>query len=400
MVVGQTIECLICESEYFIRAGVGFDSYQAHHFDCLDCNQVISVAVRANAPSAHIEVVNNCKIIKFDYSKLVINLHPNCSFELEDYHNPRAFPTLTEMRFIMPHVRMIPGKIQSLSTQFDIPNAPKMWDLVKNINNLNLMSGKKKLTQKQIQNYSLQRKKVNPSLSHNTADEVTHEFLDAIFYPRVNNLSKPVIEKVKLLAEQNNLTEFFQYYQENLKSENHNRYFSTFTSYFKHRDVFGQLVNYSRTSNEGVDNKVVGSKDFDEIKLYYGEVYEALTSHFTILACLNNLLAGRKFDEFEKMSLNKYIKDVEKAKKHNPFVNVPEFSIFADDLDSSLRNGSHHASIWREGEIIMFKSGGTGAKRDISYSRYIHQCNKLTIALAAIQLVEIYIRKVCSLHVA
>lgn len=88
------------------------------------------------------------------------------------------------------------------------------------------------------------------------------------------------------------------------------------------------------------------------------------------------------------MNWNKYTKDVEKAKRANPFRDVPEFFTFTECLDSTLRNGSHHASIWREGEKVYYRSGGSGEKRDISFSSYVHICNKITISLAALWLLE------------
>jgi len=96
------------------------------------------------------------------------------------------------------------------------------------------------------------------------------------------------------------------------------------------------------------------------------------------------------------MTLNKYIKDVEKAKRGNPFNDTAELAVFSEDLDSALRNGSHHASIWRDGEVVMFRSGGSGAQREMSFSRYMHICNKLTIALAALFLIELHVQSKCS----
>ena len=130
---------------------------------------------------------------------------------------------------------------------------------------------------------------------------------------------------------------------------------------------------------------------FESVKLYYGQAYEAITSNFTVLACLNNILNGRNFDEFRHLTLNKYIKDLQKSAKAGPFEQTQEFMAFTESLDSTLRNGSHHASIWRENEVIYFKSGGTGQKRNITYSRYLHVCNKITISLAALFLLEIHI---------
>ena len=88
------------------------------------------------------------------------------------------------------------------------------------------------------------------------------------------------------------------------------------------------------------------------------------------------------------------MKDVSKEKKANPFEQIQPFYTFTDGLDSTLRNGSHHASIWRDGEKILYRSGGTGAQREIAYSRYLHLCNKLTISLAALFIIELELGEV------
>jgi hypothetical protein len=88
------------------------------------------------------------------------------------------------------------------------------------------------------------------------------------------------------------------------------------------------------------------------------------------------------------MSLKKY-RELDKAKRSNPFLGTPELAAFAQYENSALRNGSHHASIWRDGDIIKFRSGGTGAQQEISYSRYMCLCNQITIAIAALMLVEL-----------
>lgn len=82
-------------------------------------------------------------------------------------------------------------------------------------------------------------------------------------------------------------------------------------------------------------------------------------------------------------------KDVEKAKKSNPFSAEPALAAFTRWEDSALRNGSHHAAIGRDGELVKYRSGGTGAEREIAYSRYVHICNGITIATAPLLLVEL-----------
>jgi hypothetical protein len=392
MVITQNVECQICGAEYFLRVGIGYDSYQKHHFDCLECEQPLVIATRANPPNAHIESVENVALKYPDDNKTVINLHPNCAFSPEIYHERREFPSISHLNLVSSFVRMRPGKFQDLCMQWDMPNAGKRWAQVKALLRLPNNPSKVRIRRKLISRYSEKRKECNPLISHEKTNDVVCEFFDSLFYPKINDLVSPVKNLIDNNFENDNFNLFAKHYERHLKVENLNRYISTLSSFFRYRDQLGQLIDYARISSDDVDNKVVGSKNFDEVKLYYGEVYEALTSNFTILACLNNLIKGRKFDQFESMSLNKYIKDVDKSKRGNPFKDVDALASFSEDLDSSLRNGSHHASIWRNGEIVMFRSGGSGAQREMSFSRYLHICNKLTISLSALFLVERHIQ--------
>jgi hypothetical protein len=281
---------------------------------------------------------------------------------------------------------------QDVATQFDIPNADELWGKVKSIYELSHQGGKEKILDKLIVSYNLQRsKKKNGGCECVSYIDVLNEFYDSLFYPRVNELFKPIAELIDTLYEQGKLDDFYEYYRNNLLNENSKRYISSFTSFFKMRDILGQLTYRARINNSDVDDLMVGSKNFDEIRLFYGEIYESLTSNFTILACLNNLQNNREYDGFLRLTLPKYINDLEKSKKDGPFKDNPIFNEFSKDLDSSLRNGSHHASLWRDGEVVMYRSGGTGAERSISYSRYLSMCNVVTISLVALHMIEIHL---------
>lgn len=393
MVISQNAECLICNKEYFVRVAIGLDSYQKHYFDCLDCEQPIGIAVRSKPPTGHIETVENCKLGGFERSKTIINLHPNFCFPVDKYHDPMFFPSIEGVNLLYPYMRQREGSFQQdVASQFDIPNADTTWGKVKAIYQLSHVEGKDKALAKLIKGYNLQRSKVKiGDCQCDTYIDVMKEFYDGLFYPRVNELYEPIERLIDQLYDSGKLDEFYDYYKDNLREENGLRYLSVFTTYFKHREILGQLIYRARINNSEVDDLMVGSKNFDSIKLFYGEAYESLTSNFTVLACLNNLDSGRKFDEFLRLSLPQYIKDLEKSKKDGPIKGNPLFSKFSESLDSSLRNGSHHASVWRQGEAIMYRSGGTGAERSISYSRYLYMCNVLTVSIASLHMVELHL---------
>jgi hypothetical protein len=225
--------------------------------------------------------------------------------------------------------------------------------------------------------------------------DVACNFFDSLFYPRIEELLEPALALIHEIKNNHpqEFAEFLKFYSDSLREEHSRQYISVFSDYFKIYNQLSQMVVHSRIGDEDIDNKIVGSKSFENVKLYYGQAYESLTGFFVIFACLNNILLGRSYDQFQSMTLNKYMKDVSKEKKANPFEQTQPFYAFTDGLDSTLRNGSHHASIWRNGEKIFYRSGGTGAQREIPYSRYLHLCNKLTILLAALFIIELELRE-------
>jgi hypothetical protein len=390
--------CEICAENYILRAGVGIEKSQSHTFDCKSCGIPISVIVRANPPTAHFEPEENVIIDDSEgENAVVLNLHPFFAFDSKEIYALMAFPSLLYCAKIAPYLRVVPQQktlgipTQDVALQFDVPNASNLWNTVKNIFLLQERVGQKKRVIKAIEHYEKQRQKYFTETKVSNSKDVAFNFFDSLFYPRFEKLLDPAIELIYAIKSdhQQGFAEFCEFYSNHLKAQHSRQYISIFSDYFKIYNQLRQMVVHSRIGDEDVDEKIVGSKSFEAVKLYYGQAYESLTSFFVIFACLNNILVGRSYDQFQSMTLNKYMKDVSKEKKANPFEQTQPFYAFTDGLDSTLRNGSHHASIWRNGEKVFYRSGGTGVQREITYSRYLHLCNKLTISLAVLFIIEL-----------
>ncbi|MBD2460535.1 hypothetical protein H6G89_05705 [Oscillatoria sp. FACHB-1407] len=398
VVIRGYAQCATCGENYILRAGVGTEKYQPHTFDCKSCKIPISVIIRANPPNAHFEPDENVIIEDSEgENAVVLNLHPFFAFNGEEIHNIKAFPSLMYGSKIAPYLRLVPNtnflgiQSQDIALQFDVPNASNLWTTVKNIFLLQENPAQEKKVKKAIEHYEKQRRKYFPETRVSNSSEVAFNFFDSLFYPKFEKLLEPAVKLIWLIKRDHSegFSEFLKFYLTNLREQHLRQYLSIFSDYFKIYNQLSQMVVHSRIGDEDVDDKIVGSKSFESVKLYYGQAYESLTSFFVVFACLNNVFLGRAYDQFQSMTLNKYIKDVSKEKKANPFEKTQSFYAFTDGLDSTLRNGSHHASIWRDGEKIFYKSGGTGAQREITYSRYLHLCNKLTISLAALFIIEL-----------
>lgn len=392
-VVREYVRCTVCDCKMILRVGVGVESTVTHTFDCPNCDIPISIDLKTYGPgTARVEPSQNAEVIQSDEGiDIYINLHPAFSFHASNYRSPFVFASMETMELTHGKMRMVPGNRQDYSTQFEVPETKNVWKIVRSVLTLAFKSDPGGVLGKQISAYESARKEHKPDFKCATVFKTVASFFDDIFYPAIGDLRNPLkaLIRQEMQLHGGEHARFKVYYREEIQAAAIERYISIFDDYFRLFDQFRQVLTHVRVGSDDVDDLVVGSKRFDEIKLYYGQAYETLTSNYTTLACLNNISDGRPFDQFKSMTLKKYVQELEKSKKSNPFALVPVLHDFAKFDNSSLRNGSHHASIWRDGDIIKFRSGGTGVETDISYSRYLHICNGISISLAALFLVEL-----------
>ncbi len=394
MIVREYGQCTVCGAKLILRVGIGVEASCEHSFDCPICSTPITVEAKTGRPpQAWIDVKENIeRIERHKEVASIINLHPAFAFKIEDYHSPTAFASMQAGDLIFPHARIAKNsRFADVATDFEVPNTAKIWSVVRNVLNLATKEDPVGILDQQLSKYVDLRREYRTKFKCETAFKCAASFFDDTFYPAIGKLRSPLraFAKKQKSEHPDQFFNLLKFYENKLFSENFNKYISTFNDYYRYYDQFRQVLAHARVADEGVDDLIVGSKKFDEIKLYYGQVYEALTSAYVLLATLFNLSEGRNFDTFSAMSLKKYLTDLEKSKRSNPFLGVPELAAFSKHEDSALRNGSHHASIWRNGELVKFKSGGVGAERDMSFGRYMHICNEATIALAALFLVEL-----------
>ena len=393
MVVGGCAECLICGTKFVLRVGIGLENACTHTFDCPDCFSALTVVAKADSPPrTHVEFVENCRAVEGERTGPVVNLHPSIAFNAAEYHSPLTFPSMVLTDLAMPHMR-VPAdeRVRDVATQFELPYTKELWSVVINVIGLHRRGNVQAVLTEQIARYTEMRRKFLPEFACTTVFKCVASFFDDGFFPALGNLRQPLRMFIQELRANHpgQMAMFEAYYQAELEGANIERYVALFRDYFSNFDQFRQLLVFARVGSDEVDDLIVGAKNFNDIKMFYGQAYETLTSSYVTLACLNNIKKGRRFDEFEHMTLNKYIKDVEKAKKSNPFSGNPVLAAFTSSEDSALRNGSHHASIARDGELVKYRSGGTGAEREMAYSRYIHMCNEIAITNAALMLVEL-----------
>ena len=132
---------------------------------------------------------------------------------------------------------------------------------------------------------------------------------------------------------------------------------------------------------------------FESVKMFYGNTYEQFTLLVEYLAILNNMLAGRRYDTFQRMTLREY-RELDRSQRFGPFSDNAAFMAICAEADNQIRNASHHGSLAFDlaSQTIRFRSGkgGTRPERWISYADYLTRCVQIflqTMTLLRVELV-------------
>jgi len=140
-------------------------------------------------------------------------------------------------------------------------------------------------------------------------------------------------------------------------------------------------------------NVVASSQDLRTVRMFYGNCFEELAAGFDLPACLNNIRKGRSYDQFEKMTLAKYL-TINKAGRANPFADNAGFAILHDEFDSTIRNASHHGALRVRAsrpEIIEYRSGDAGGWKDMPYAEYLLRCNRIMMCAMRLLLLQLFV---------
>ena len=119
--------------------------------------------------------------------------------------------------------------------------------------------------------------------------------------------------------------------------------------------------------------------------MFYGNAFEHLTTHFVLGACLNNIVQGRSYDVFEKLTLQEYL-ELDKAAKAGPFQNNAPLSAIAEGLNNKIRNASHHRRVQFDANsgMIIYRPSKGGDYEVISYGDYLVLCNSILQKMAGL----------------
>ena len=388
MVFRHNVKCHACDESHTLRVWFGHDNYQEHKFKCVKCGLDIKFAIRFdpypdNGKAVYVE---NCEISAD--SGEIINLNPHFPHPKVN-EGTEGFPWMEQILDIIEKLdekgHEFKGKTGDIYVDLGgVQGLVERWKFVRTLLKL---SGKGTLHKAEVflNKHKLKADQVN-------VDEELWQFVHSFINPGYEPLFKEIAKELKPLGKDHKreLEDFVIYYWENLKQSHIDKYIEMFDAYTENYTEYGQLFLYAKNQVEPPAEIYATSINFDKVKMYYGTVYEILTAHIEVLACLNNIKMGRKFDQFERMNLSKYTR-IDKANRANPFKENVAFSKLTLNLKSTLRNASHHNAIrlGDDSKTLEYRSGDTGTWKEMQYCEYLYASNEITLATATLLALEL-----------
>jgi hypothetical protein len=415
-----SVECDTCSQGIVFRVGIGGEKIQLFSVACPKCKQKIGLELLLNSkpssfegmPMKHfmatVKEYINChdKVEEDDF--IAINLHAELVYPKKYINEKLMLPSTVVSMQLMEYAKKM-GIIDGDKSLINVGIGPQFvnvfdslsgdanlssdWFIVKKAYQLN-EAGLNDLSQKELEKYSNLA-----SLPKNGRylENIISDFLFRYIAPNSKLYTdiEDEFEKARNLNNQE-LKELSDYYKNDLKKFHLKNYIEIFDDYFNNYKDFNRILlnNKIELHPESGTETIICPIDFDKIKMYYGNAYEFFTSHIITLVCVNNILQNRKYNQFDYMTFNKYLKDVSKESKSKPLHNNSNLKKFTDILESTIRNASHHKWFYVDETdigMLKYRSGGTGAEQSISYVNYLYKCNELTMRLAVLLLIEIYL---------
>lgn len=191
---------------------------------------------------------------------------------------------------------------------------------------------------------------------------------------------KALIESTDGLMDTPRMANFLAAYPTQVLPHRGKKYFDILDDFFASYSEFAQVFFLVAQDVTIQPDHQVTSTGFNETKMFYGNAFERFAPLAEVLAFLNNMIAGREWDQFETLTLSDYRK-LDRANVFNAFSNNGAFADMCAEADNQVRNASHHGSMRFDpkDQIIRYKigKGAQGGEQMLSYTNYLERCVRL-----------------------
>lgn len=188
------------------------------------------------------------------------------------------------------------------------------------------------------------------------------------------------------------MTNFLAAYPTQVLPYRGKKYFDILDDFFTSYSEFAQVFFLVTQGVAIRPDHQVTSTGFNGTKMFYGNAFERFAPLAELYAFLNNMSAGREWDQFEKLTLGDYRK-LDRANVFNAFASNAAFADVCVEADNQVRNASHHGSMRFDpkDQIIRYKvgKGGQGGEQTLSYTNYLERCVRLFLQTLTLLRLEV-----------
>lgn len=339
----------------------------------------------------------NTRAIEPDDTAPVINLHPSFVFSKDELHSPLAFPSIEMGSKLMDALMAHRGRMGQPITLADPASTGRpavslseewqdlraTWSLTRN--------GKSVLAERRMA--AFMEKGSYSERPAGLADWL-FQFAGSVGGAVYAERFEAAFAEVRAASQRPGFQAFANYFGESLSVDHGQRYFELLKAYFAAFGEFSQIHHLVTGGVEIGPDRVAASTHFDATRMFYGNAFEAFASNVETLTALNNLIAGRAYDQLASLSLSDYQK-LDKAGRFKAFAANGPFAAICEEADSQLRNASHHGGLHfkRKTNSVAYRAGkgGQGAEREMGYAIYLERCSKLLLQTMVLLRIELLI---------
>lgn len=406
MIVRGALKCEVCDQSHIVRIGMGQEERQRHRFRCRGCDEPIEVGldVDYSAVSARIYYGENAaETHEHSEGAVIVNLDASFPIPADQQGKDGVFPRIyfqqkmVERAISRREAKGLPGLpfaavddyAEALSPRPDFAaewtELRRVWGWIE-AKNMQLASD-------HLLKASEGRYSHDPLKGQDVAAKANDwlwRFLSKVSQPEYEESFENVVGALNE-AETSEVHRMMKEYYDPRVTQRANIYNSILKEFFRNYDEFSQVLLFVRTGLD-IDFEIESTSNFEEVNMFYGNAYEALGSLVDIIALINNVMSGRKFDVFERLKLDEYML-LDKPARFGPFGKNEKFSVFLSEIDNGLRNASHHRRLKynRRKNKISFRKGkaGKGDLVEVGYGSYLERCCRIFCVIVVLLRVEI-----------
>jgi hypothetical protein len=375
---------------------MGQEASQSHTFDCRSCHEPITVRMDIDREKIQTEIhcVENCAPADEVEGAEIVNVDANFLIAPEDQGKDQVFPRLEQLEKMfkaaekagsLVAVDKIPERLRQ-TRPYRQPDYADEWNSLKKARSLH-KNGKTDLSEAIVKKASGKFYAGDPLL--NLVDWVWR-FAMFVCQPNYEQPFREALSKIQPLFDQEPFKKFLATYEKGL-GKRADQYRSIIDEFFNAYSEFSQAYFFVAKGLPLPEGHQASYANFDAVKMFYGNAYEKFGDLIDYLAFSNNMLQGRNFDQFEKLSLDEY-RRLHKTSRFKTFAATKELSALCVEADNQIRNASHHGvfSFSPKDQRISYRArkGEEGEEKHITYVAYLESCVRIFLQIMTLLRLE------------